>query len=35
VREALKKQIELRALRDKVEHMSRVMELYGIPEELR
>jgi hypothetical protein len=35
VREALTKQIELRALRDKVEHMSRVMELYGIPEELR
>ena len=27
VREALQKQIELRALRDKVEHMSRVMEL--------
>ena len=35
VREALKKQVELRALRDKVAHLSRVMELYGIPEELR
>lgn len=35
VREALKKQIELRALRDKVEHLSRVMELYGIPKDLR
>jgi hypothetical protein len=35
VREALRKQIELRALRDKVAHMSRVMELYGVPEELR
>jgi Domain of unknown function (DUF4062) len=35
VRESLRKQIELRALRDKVAHMSRVMELYGIPEDLR
>jgi Domain of unknown function (DUF4062) len=35
VREALKKHIELCALRDKVAHMSRVMELYGVPEELR
>lgn len=35
VREALQKQIELRALRDKVAHFSRVMELYGIPEDLR
>lgn len=35
VREALQKQVELRALRDKVAHFSRVMELYGIPEDLR
>lgn len=35
VRDALKKHIELCALRDKVAHMSRVMELYGVPEELR
>ena len=35
VRESLKKHIELCALRDKVAHMSRVMELYGVPEELR
>lgn len=35
VRESLKKQIEVRALRDKVAHMSRVMELYGVPEDLR
>ncbi|MDO9311622.1 MAG: DUF4062 domain-containing protein [Nitrosomonas sp.] len=35
VREALAKEIEVRALRDKVAHLSRVMELYGVPEELR
>jgi hypothetical protein len=35
IREALAKEIEVRALRDKVAHMSRVMGLYGIPEDLR
>lgn len=35
VRETLAKEIELRALRDKVAHLSRVMELYGVPENLR
>jgi hypothetical protein len=35
VREGLQKQVELRALRDKVAHFSRIMELYGIPEDLR
>ena len=35
VREALAMEVEVRALRDKVAHQSRVMELYGIPEGLR
>lgn len=35
VRQSLAKEIEVRALRDKVAHLSRVMELYGVPEELR
>jgi hypothetical protein len=35
IREALAKEVEVRALRDKVAHLSRVMELYGIPEDLR
>lgn len=35
VRQALAKEIEIKALRDKVEHLSRVMELYGVPEGLR
>ena len=35
IRRLLGKEIEMQALRDKVAHLSRVMELYGIPEELR
>jgi len=35
VRQALLKEIEAKALRDKVAHLSRVMELYGIPGDLR
>ena len=35
VRDSLAKEIEVRALRDKVAHLSRVMELYGLPEDLR
>lgn len=35
IRDAVGKEIEVRALRDKVAHLSRVMELYGIPEDLR
>ena len=35
IRDAVAKEIEVRALRDKVAHLSRVMELYGIPEYLR
>ncbi len=35
VRESLVKEIEIRALRDKIAYISRVMELYGIPEDLR
>ena len=35
IREALAKEVEVRALRDKVAHLSRVMELYGVPEGLR
>jgi hypothetical protein len=35
IREALAREVEVRALRDKVAHLSRVMELYGIPEGLR
>ncbi len=35
VRQALWKEIEAKALRDKVAHLSRVMTLYGIPEDLR
>lgn len=34
-RESLAKEVEVRALRDKVAHLRRVMELYGVPEELR
>jgi hypothetical protein len=35
IREALAKEIEVRALRDKAAHLSCVMGLYNIPEELR
>jgi len=35
IREALAKEIEVRALRDKVAHLSRVMGFYGVPEDLR
>ena len=35
VRETLAKDIELLALRDKIAHLSRVMEIYGVPESLR
>lgn len=35
VREALAKEVEIRALRDKVACQSRIMEIYGIPEDLR
>ncbi len=35
VRGLLAKEIENQALRDKIAHLSRVMELYGIPEDLR
>ena len=35
IRRLLEKEIETKALRDKVAHLSRVMEMYGIPEELR
>ena len=35
VREARNRRIELLALRDKVAHMARVMEYYGVPEDLR
>ena len=35
IRRLLEKEIEAKALRDKVAHLSRVMELYGVPEELR
>lgn len=35
IREALAKEVEVRALRDKVAHLSNVMELYGILEDLR
>ena len=34
VQRALKKDLEIRALRDKISHMSRVMEMYGIPDDL-
>jgi len=35
IRRALSKEIEVRALIDKVEHLSRIMEMYGVPENLR
>jgi hypothetical protein len=35
IRDSIIKDIEIRALRDKIRHFSRVMELYGIPEDLR
>lgn len=35
VHKTLRKDLEIRALRDKISHMSRVMEMYGIPEDLR
>jgi len=35
IREALARQTEVKALRDKIAHQSRVMALYGIPEDLR
>lgn len=35
IRDAVAREIEVKALRDKVAHLSRVMELYGIPEGLR
>lgn len=35
VRRLLEKEVETKALRDKVAHLSRVMEMYGIPEDLR
>jgi hypothetical protein len=35
IQKTIRKDLELRALRDKISHMSRVMEMYGIPEDLR
>jgi len=35
VRDSIIKDIEMRALRDKIRHLTKVMELYGVPEELR
>lgn len=35
IRRLVEKEIETKALRDKVSHLSRVMAMYGIPEELR
>jgi|ERR1700732_3970916 len=35
VREALAKEVEVKALRAKVAHLASVMEIYGIPEDLR
>lgn len=35
IRRLLEKEVETKALRDKVAHLSRVMEMYGIPEALR
>jgi hypothetical protein len=35
VRKALSKELEVERLRDKVAYLSRTMERYGIPEDLR